>query len=190
MGSQIGSMNNVKIFVLYLMKNINYPMDYVTINEVVMQTDYVMYLDFAEAFHQMLEGELITENGQNELGESLYSVTHKGRLVAEQLKSDILPSILDKSLTRALQYLDFRRREITVDCESQRCPDQTFDVTVTLKEKDKIILSTTVNADSEYHALQMKKNFRDRPDVIYRGIIALLSGKVEFLYDSNPNTEQ
>ena len=183
MASQIGSMNNVKIFVLYLMKNINYPMDYVTVNEVVMQTDYVMYLDFAEAFHQMLEGGLIQEDGKNEYGEKLYSVTHKGRLVAEQLKCDILPSILDKSLTCALQYLDFRRRNVTVDCESQRMPDQTFDVTVTLKEKDKIILSTTINADSEYHAHQMKKNFRERPDVIYRGILALISGKVEFLYD-------
>ena len=189
MASQIGSMNNVKIFVLYLMKNINYPMDYVTINEVVMQTDYVMYLDFDEAFHQMLEGALIEENGKNEHGESLYSVTHKGRLVAEQLKCDILPSILDKSLTCALQYLDFRRRGILVDCESQRLGDQTFDVTVTLKEKDKVILSTTINADSEYHAVQMKKNFRDRPDVIYRGILALLSGKVEFLYDTRKDID-
>ena len=68
MGSQIGSMNNVKVFVLYLMKNINYPMDFVTINDVVMQTDYVMYLDFAEAFHQMLENELIVEDGTNENG--------------------------------------------------------------------------------------------------------------------------
>ena len=183
MGSQIGSMNNVKIFVLYLMKNINYPMDYVTVNEVVMQTDYVMYLDFDEAFHQMLDGELIREDGKNEHGEPLYSVTHKGRLVAEQLKSDLLPSILDKSLARALQYLDFRRRKITVDCESMRCGDQTFDVTVSLKEKDKIILSTTVNVDSEYRAIQMKQNFRERPDVVYRGIIALLTGKVDFLYD-------
>ena len=189
MGSQIGSMNNVKIFVLYLMKNINYPMDYVTINEVVMQTDYVMYLDFAEAFHQMLDGELIEENGKNERNESLYSVTHKGRLVAEQLKCDILPSILDKSLTCALQYLDFRRRGILVDCESQRLADQTFDVTVTLKEKDKVILSTTINADSEYHAVQMKKNFRYRPDVIYRGILSLLSGKVEFLYDTKKDID-
>ena len=183
MASQIGSMNNVKIFVLYLMKNINYPMDYVTVNEVVMQTDYVMYLDFAEAFADMLEGELIVEDGKNERGDPLYSVTHRGRLVAEQLKCDILPSILDRSLTCALRYLDFRRRGITVDCAVQRQPDQTFDVTVTLKEKSKIILQTTVNADSEYHAQQMNRNFRDRPEVVYRGILALLSGKVDFLYD-------
>lgn len=183
MGSVIGSMNNVKIFVLYLMKNVGYPLDYVTVNDIVMQTDYVMYLDFVEAFHEMMDGGLIAEDGKNQRGEPLYSVTHKGRLVAEQLKSDILPSILDKSLTCALQYLDFQRRGITVDCSSTPLPDQTVDVSVVLKEKDKVILSTTLNVDSEYHAKQMKQNFRDRPAVIYRGILALLSGKVEFLYD-------
>lgn len=188
MGSQIGSMNNVKIFVLYLMKNINYPMDYVTVNEVVMQTDYVMYLDFADAFHQMLESDLIRVDGQNEAGDELYSVTRKGRLVAEQLKCDILPSILDQSLTCALRYLDFRQRGVTVDCESQRMPDQTFDVTVTLKEKDKVILCTTVNADSEYRAQQMKRHFREHPEVVYRGILALLTGKVGFLYDDKKPT--
>ena len=183
MGSQIGSMNNVKIFVLYLMKNINYPMDFTTINDVVMQTDYVMYLDFAEAFQQMLENELIVEDGKNENGDPLYSVTRKGTLVAEQLKCDILPVILDQSLTCALRYLDFRRRGVTVSCESQRMADQTFDVTVTLREKQKVILRTTVNTDSEYHVQKMKETFHERPEVVYRGILALLSGTVGFLYD-------
>ena len=147
MGSQIGSMNNVKIFVLYLMKNINYPMDFTTINDVVMQTDYVMYLDFAEAFQQMLENELIVEDGKNENGDPLYSVTRKGTLVAEQLKCDILPVILDQSLTCALRYLDFRRRGVTVSCESQRMADQTFDVTVTLREKQKVVASPDTEQD-------------------------------------------
>ena len=59
MGSPIGSMRNVKIFVLYLMENIKYPLDFVTLNDIVMQTDYVMYLDFAEGFNQMLDGGLV-----------------------------------------------------------------------------------------------------------------------------------
>ena len=39
MASNLGNKRNVKIFVLYLMENINYPRDFVTINDVVMQTD-------------------------------------------------------------------------------------------------------------------------------------------------------
>ncbi len=183
MASPIGSMNNVKIFVLYLMRNINYPMDFSTINDIVMQNDYILYLDFAEAFHQMLDGDLICEDGVSEHGDPMYSVTHKGAVVAESLKTDILSSILDKSLECALRYLDFRRRGITVDCTSQRLSDQTFDVTFYVKERGKTIMTTTVNVDSEYRSLQMRRNFLDRPDAIYRGVIALFTGKVNYLFD-------
>ncbi len=183
MASPIGSMNNVKIFVLYLMRNINYSLDFVTINEIVMQTDYIMYLDFAVAFHEMLDGGLIQEDGMNENGDPLYAVTSRGAMVAEQLRSDLLPSILDRSLACALRYLDFKRRGITVDCSSERLGDQTFQVSFVVREKDKILMQTSVNVDSEYRSRQMRENFRERPDVIYRGIIALLTGNVNYLFD-------
>ena len=183
MGSPIGSMNNVKIFVLYLMRNVNYPLDFVTINEIVMQSDYIMYLDLAEAFHNMVDGRLIEEVATNENGDPLYFVTARGAMVAEQLKSDILPSILDRSLTAAFRYLDFKRRGITVDCTSERRADQTFDVTVIVREKDKVLMQTTVNVDSEYRSRQMRENFRERPDVVYRGIIAMLTGNANYLFD-------
>ena len=89
MSSAIGSMNNVKIFVLYLMKNINYPLDFVTINDIVMQTDYVMYLDFAVAFNEMLDSGLIEktveeasqlcEGGEFDSLELLYSFFSRGK---------------------------------------------------------------------------------------------------------------
>ncbi len=181
--SPIGSKNNVKIFVLYLMRNINYPLSFVTVNDIVMQNDYVMYLDLSEAFHEMLEGDLIREEGTDEHGDPLYSVTQKGAIVAEQLRCDILPAILDQSLGCALRYLDFRRRNVTVDCTHTGLPDRTFDVTLTLCEAGKTLLSTTVNVDSEYRARQICRSFRERPDVLYRGIMAVLSGKVDYLFE-------
>lgn len=181
--STIGSKNNVKIFVLYLMRNINYPMDFVTINDIVMQNDYVLYLDFAESFHEMLEQDLIVEDGVNEHGDPLYSVTKKGSIVAEQLRSDIVSSILDKSLTCALRYLDFRKRNITLDCTWEHLSDQTFDVTFWIREAGKETLKVSINVDSEYRCRQIRRNFRERPEVMYRGIMALLCGKVDYLFD-------
>ena len=184
MASPIGSMNNVKIFVLYLMKNINYPMDYVTINEIVMQNDYILFLDFAVAFHEMLDGDLIEVTGTDpETGAELYQVTMKGAIVAEELKSDLLSSILDKSLTCALRCLDFKRRGITVDCTYEPAGDKTYNVTFWIYEKGKVLMQTTVNVDSEYRSRKMRENFRSRPDVIYRGMVALLTGNVNYLFD-------
>ena len=166
------------------MRNINYPLDFVTLNDIVMQNDYIMYLDFAVAFHEMLDGGLIEEIGKDEdTGDALYAVTHKGEMVAEQLKSDLLPSILDRSLDCAFRYLDFKRRGITVDCDYAKRGDGTWDVSFSVFEKGKVLMQTTVNVDSEYRSRMMRENFRNRPDVIYRGVIALLTGNVNYLFD-------
>ena len=173
---------DVKIFVLYLMENVNYPLNYISVNDIVMQTDYVMYLDFTEAFAELLETDLITYIEEAD-GEKFYFVTDKGRLVARELKSEILPAILDKSLEAALRYLDFRQRGIDPRCEYRARVDGKFDLTCYLLEKGEKIVETTIVVDTEYRALQMRRRYLERPDVVYRGMVALLAGKMEFLFD-------
>ncbi len=181
--SPIGSKNNVKIFVLYLMENINYPLDFVTINDIVMQSDYVMYLDFAESFNEMLDGGLIEEL-KNRDGSVAYAVTEKGRCVAKELKSDILPSILDKSLACALRYIDFNRRGIEASCSIEPREDGSYNFTCSFDEHKSEIFRISVVIDSLNRAKRMKDNFMDRPEVIYRGVLALLSGNVNYMFDS------
>ncbi len=181
MASKLGGKRDVKIFVLFLMENINYPLDYVSVNDIVMQTDYFMYLDFAEAFDEMLEADLIM--CEEDDGEKYYSVTPKGRIVARELSGDILSTILDKSLEMALRYLDFKKRGIEARCEYMRCADGKFELTCTLMERRVEIFKTTITVDTEERAQQMRRRYLDRPDVVYRGMMALLAGKMEFLFN-------
>ena len=182
MASPIGGMKNVKIFVLYLMANIGYPMNFATINDVTLQNDYVMYLDFAEAFYDMLDNGLIACVGQNEAGDDLYTVTYKGRCVAEELKSDLLPSILDQSLTCALRYLDFKKRGIRISTNIQARPDKMYDLECRMYEKEEVIMAVTLCVDSRMRAERMADNFRDRPENVYKGVTALLAGNVNYLF--------
>ncbi len=172
---------NVKIFVLYLMENINYPLDFVTINDLVMQTDYVMYLDLAESFAELLDGELIVAEPSE--GEERYRLTEKGRVVARELKSDILPGILDRALAAALRYLNFKERGIVPRCSVARLPDGRFSVTCSFTEQKETIFSQTLVVDTEDRAVRMQSNFYERPEAIYRGVLALLSGNVNYLFD-------
>ena len=182
MGSAIGSKKNVKIFVLYLMENVGRPLDFVTLNDIVMQTDYIMYLDFAEAFHKMLDDGLLAPAGEED-GSEVFDITEKGRIVAESLHSDILASILEKSLAAALRYLDFKKRGIEAKCETARREDGRYDFTCALYEKGSMIYSTSLVVDSAERAARLKENFYDRPEVIYRGVHALLAGNMNYLFD-------
>ena len=72
------SNETVKIFVLYLMENVGYPLDYLTVSDMILQTDYVIYLDFAEAFADLQDSGMVKEVGKNSHGEPMYAVTEKG----------------------------------------------------------------------------------------------------------------
>ena len=177
------SKRNVKIFVLYLMQNVNYPIDYVTINDMVMQTDYIHYFEFAESFYEMLDTGLIEEVCQTPDGDPMYVVTAKGRLVATELKSEILPSILDKSLECALRYLNFKKRGVTVKTEINKLDDNNFELICILKEKDEEIMKTSLILDSMVRAERMENNFHDHPEVVYKGMLSLLSGNINFIFN-------
>ena len=185
--SALGGKRNVKIFLLYLMQNIRIPVDFATLNDMVMQTDYVMYLDMAEAFHELLDDALIevtsehTDDGVPE-DEPRYVVTVKGRIVAEQLHSELLPTILDESLRCALRYLDFRRRGIKTHCSVTQCEDGTADFYCSVEQNGKTLFETHMSVDSMVRARQMEDNFRTRPEAIYKGMWSLLSGNVNYLF--------
>ncbi len=182
MSSPLGSKETVKVFVLYLMQNVGYPMDFVTLNDIIMQTDYVAYLDFAEAFAEMTDGGLIAADGQTDAGEPTYTVTQKGRTVAESLQDRILPSILEEALACALRHLDFARRGVKASCRIERAQGSGCQLRCTLTEQGETLLSITLHVDSRARAEAMKAQFHAAPENIYRATVALLSGNVNYLF--------
>ncbi len=184
MSVPIGSMRNIKIFVLYLLENINYPLSFNTINDVVMQTDYVMSLDFTEAFYEMLDGDLIQKLDQkDENGDDMYLITYKGRCVARELKTDLLASVLDKAMAKALQFLDFKKREVVAKCTIEKEDAQRYSVNCSFTEKGVCIFSQKLIVDTYNRAERMRDNFYERPEVIYRGVVALMAGNVNYLFN-------
>ncbi|MGM9682278.1 MAG: DUF4364 family protein [Eubacteriales bacterium] len=181
MSSPIGGKRNVKIFVLYLMENINYPLEFVTINDIVMQTDYVMYLDFAEAFHEMLDGGLLEKREVD--GAECYVVSEKGRYVARELSGDLLTTILDQSLAAALRYLDFKKRGVECKCEISKDDDGKYRVACSFTENKKTIFLLDYTVDTPERAERMKANFYDKPEAVYRGVMALMAGNMNYLFD-------
>ena len=184
MSSPLGNKQNITVYVLYLMQNVGYPLDFVTLNDIIMQTDYVAYLDFAETFSRLEESELIARSGNNEKGEPTYVVTGKGRTVVESMKGDILPSILEESLTCALRHLDFTRRGVKATCRSTPNPMGGYDFTCAITEGGTTLLSITLWTDSRERAERMEAQFRTHPENTYRATLALMSGNVNYLFDS------
>ena len=181
MRSPIGPLKNVKIFVLYLLDNINYPLEYSTINDIVMQTDYVLYLDFAEAFISMLELGLIEKVEED--GTELYIITKKGRYCAQEFHGEIVHTLLENALKKAFRYLDFKKRGVEVRSWIERAENGKIQVSFSFTEKGVCIFYQTLIVDHEERALRMQNNFSERPEDIYRGLVTLMEGNANYLFD-------
>lgn len=185
MKTPISKMDDIKIFVLHLIHQVNRPMTYIQLNEIVEVTEHIKYIDFAEAFYRMVEDGLLDPVGKGlDDDDEMYYITAKGLTVAENLKSEFREALLKESTTAAHRYLRFSKdKGLTCDCEVHRLElDKTYTVDFRIFNRDKEVLRGSINVESEEQAHQMIRNIYANPDVILIGMTALMSGDVNYIW--------
>ena len=167
-----------KIFILFLLNEINYPLDYSTVSDVMTDAGYVEMFDFAECFSELCELGHVTEEIVN--GEKLYSISDSGRVVASELQSELLESIREKSRKSAARLLSLRRRGAKLSARTKQRSDGKLNVTCELSDAAGVILSVTLPVSSNEEAKKICENFENRPERICRGILSVLSGDTDY----------
>lgn len=215
MKSLLTQPGEIKIFILYLLDKIGYPLDYPSIGSIVMQDGIVNFFDFAECFFALVEAghirevypdgdapdikelpadpnvppfdeaeDIETEGVEDDesLPRKLYEVTETGHRVAVGLSDSLMVSVREKSYRSALRHLSLKKRGATFK-KNFRDDGDGYLVDCSIKDKDGVALDLTVRADSKYQLDRMLKNFDERPEVIFRGVVALMSGDVNYLFE-------
>ena len=207
----------IKIFILYLLDKIGYPLDYPSIGAIMMQDGVVNFFDFAECFFALVEAGHIkeiypdgdgpedikvpgdpdvvpfdgveeefsaeyTEEDEAARPRKLYEVSETGHKVAIGLGGTIMESVRERSYRSALRHLSLKKRGATFDKSFEPDGDG-YLVNCSISDKDGVALKLTVRADSRHQLENMLQNFDERPEVIFRGIVALMSGDVNYLFE-------
>ena len=84
---------------MYLLKNIKEPLEFSTINDIVVQDGFVNYFDFAICFAELLESNQITELKGDK---TLYVISPEGTEAVESVEDKIFVSVKEKALRSAL----------------------------------------------------------------------------------------
>ena len=188
------------MFILYLLDKIGYPLEYTDIATIIIRDGLVDYFDFVEYFHQLLEGghirkvpktadssdadETVLKETEEHPENCMFEVTDTGRIIARGLSNDLLmTAVREKSYISAMRHLSLEKRKAVVtQSEEQEGTGYIFHCSI--KDMDGLALNLSVRADTFNQLSRMKQNFEERPDVIYRGIIALVTGNVNYLFDT------
>ncbi|MGN1409017.1 MAG: DUF4364 family protein [Eubacteriales bacterium] len=214
------SPQQVKVFILYLLEKVGYPLDYNDLATIVIRDGYVDYFDFVTYFHELLEDGHIRkitvpadekklpaaeddpfsdreiqadeENDEKKSAEKkmpaaekdLYEVTDTGRTIAKGLSDDLLlAAVREKSYISAMRHLSLEKRGAVVDHDIEMVGDGTYIFHCSIKDCDGMAFKLSLRADSYMQVSRMRMNFEDKPDVVYRGIIALVTGNVNYLFE-------
>ena len=170
---------DVKIFVLFLLDNINYPVDYTTINNIVLENGYVAPFDFAECFSELCEhGHVVCDELD---GEKYYVVSDTGRSVVKELSDTILDSIKKAGAVSAAKYLSFARTGAKVEAELREREDGKFSLECSVCDKNGTTFGITICVGVRAQAEAMKDKFEREPEKIYRSAMSALTGEFDYL---------
>ncbi len=171
---------DIKVFILYLLKNVGEPLEYTTVNDIVVQDEFVNCFDFAFCFSELLEAGQIEEyqTGEN----CLYSISESGKEVLESYESSLLPIIRERALRSALRLIAFYRNGNRITSTITECGEG-YSLKCNIVDKEKTLFSVDVYLAEKDYAEKLKANFDERAEIIFRGALSLLSGDVNFIFD-------
>ena len=172
----------IKIFILFLLKNIKEPLEFSMINDIVIQDGYVNYFDFAICFAELLENGQILEQKRKEDSHPVYVIPPAGEEAVSNVQMKLFTTVREKALRSALRLLAFYKTGNRISSDLEELPNG-YMLSCKIEDKDKVLMNLQVFLTEKYYADKLRKNFDDRAENVYKGVLSLLSGDVNYIFD-------
>ena len=170
---------DIKVFLLFLLDNIGYPLEYEVILAIVEENTDDISLDYSECLERLVaSGHLEIDELD---GSRYYSITAKGRLVAAELYDTIDKGFRERSLRSAIQYISLTDSGRSIDAYITETESHRFIVTMEAHDRFGEVMKTSVTVNSREDAEMIKKNYEAKPEKVYRGIPFSVTGRLDYL---------
>lgn len=163
---------DIKLYILCIMQNVGYPLEYSDINDLVLYGGVVSNMDFIEAFDALEHDGLVAEDG-----DGAYFVTDDGKFLGETLKSELAGYISDRGLQAALRSIDFRKANVKKSSKITKQKDGKAKLDMSLSKDKEEFMKISLVFDTEYQAKKAAGAFSDDPELIFSRLISLLDGE-------------
>ncbi len=169
--------NDVKILILFLLKNINYPLTITNISDILIRYGQANYFDIAEGLEELVI-KMFVEKIENEHKVTHYHPTGQGLKSVEQLYSMLPSSVREKTMRSALKTLASIKRDSQIISDTQKT-DYGYLVNCQIKDEQFDIFKFSLFVPNEIQAKIVQKNFKDNPEYIYKALIEIITKEDE-----------
>lgn len=170
---------DIKVFLLFLLDNIGYPMDHSSVIEMVSENTDEIIFDYDECLRELSDdGHLLSDEYD---GEKYYMISDSGRMISHELYDRLDREFRERSLKYAAKYISLSKNGASVKTQIKETQDMRFKVTLIAFDERGELMNLSIVVNSREEAEKIRANYEARPDGVYRGILFSATGRLEFL---------
>ncbi len=175
----LNTTTDLKVFLLFLLDNIRYPIDLSTVTTIVAENTNDISLDYVQCLSELADsGHLLFDEVE---GEKYYMISDKGRVVASELYDSLDRGFLERSLRSAIKHISLSKSGASIKSYIEKTESGRYRVTMEAYDSYGDLMKTSLTVNSMKEAEEIKHNFDSKPDGVYRGVLFSATGKIEYL---------
>lgn len=175
----LNTTTDLKVFLLFLLDNIRYPIDNTTVMTIVAENTDDISLDYEQCLAELSDsGHLIYDTDG---GEKYYMISDKGRQVAAELYDSLDQGFREKSLRSAIKHISLSKSGASIKAYIEETESHRFKVTMEAYDSFGEVMKTSLTVNSRAEAETIRNNFEAKPDGVYRGVLFSATGRIEYL---------
>ncbi len=176
---ELSSTTDIKVFLLFLLDNIRYPIDKSTIMSIIDENVDDMSLDYEQCLGELVDSEHLLYDELE--GAAYYMISDKGRAVAAELYDNLDKEFRERSLRSAIKHVSLSKSGASIKSYIEETDSKRYRVTMEAYDKYGDLMKTSLTVNSLAEAEQIKKNFESKPDGVYRGVLFSATGRIEYM---------
>ena len=170
---------DIKIFLLFLLEHIRYPIDRTMLIEIVSENTDEIHMAYDECLAELVDaGHLLFDDLD---GEKYYMISDSGRMVAAELIDSLDPEFREKSIKSAIKHMSLSRSNVKLSSFIEQMENGRYKVRMILTDPSGELADVAIAVSSRTEAEKIKTNFETRPESVYRGILFSASGRIEYI---------
>ncbi|MBQ8689077.1 MAG: DUF4364 family protein [Clostridia bacterium] len=173
------TVTDIKVFLLFLLEYIRYPVDRTTLINIVSENTDEIIIDYDECLGELSDSGHVWFDEVD--GEAYYMISDSGRMVAKELFDALDEDFREKSLKSAMKHLSLAKSGATTKTAVTEVEGSRYKVTLSLQDTSGQLLEASLVVSSLSEAEKIRQNFETRPEAVYRGILFSATGRLEYI---------
>lgn len=173
------SITEIKIFILFLLDRVRYPIDRSTLIEIIVENTDSISFDYDSCLAELVRDGLVYFDEDED--DKYYMISEKGRAISSELYDNLDGAFRERSVKSVAKHLSLSARGVEIGARVEASGDKRYVVTLMAKDRQGEIMKLSLTVASLAEAEEIRRNYEINPTGVYRGVLFSATGRLDFI---------